>query len=121
MGHLATALHELIDNTGEILMLKQLVIKQSEQIDTLKREVVDLKSRSMRKIAIFHNVPETPKKDCEEKGYVSPMPAMENAHRVGLYNSSQKKRDPLLPNFSPKSAQKKQLLCRKIYPRGRIN
>lgn len=58
---------ETTDVTGDLLMLKNLVIKQSEQIKTLQNECAELKSRSMRNNVLLHNIPECKSiENCEE-------------------------------------------------------
>ena len=47
-----------MDSSRKIDLLISLVVKQQKQIDSLNKEVEELKSRSMRDNIIIHNVPE---------------------------------------------------------------
>lgn len=78
---------------NEVEMLKALVVKQSSEIDTIKRGLTDLQTRSMQCNILFHNVPESKGENCEtkvlgllrEKSYEGDV-VIDNIHRIGQYD-----------------------------------
>ncbi len=73
-------------------MLKALVVKQSGEIDTIKRGLTDLQTRSMQSNIVFH-VPESKGENCvtkvlgllREKSYEGDV-VIDNIHRFGQYD-----------------------------------
>lgn len=112
-GALATIQREQTDIKGSMNILTNLVIKQSETITELKHEIVNLKSRSMRRNVLLHNIAENTQEDCDtmvgkilvDNGYKDPLPCIERAHRLGSpYNNRKAPRPIVVRLLSEKAA-----------------
>lgn len=110
-GTVATLNVEKQDLQNEVAMLKSLVIKQSELINNLRKDVIDLKTRSMRNNVLVHNVPESQvpgPENCisivknilsKDLGYTE-IPVIERAHRLGsALRSGLNKPRPIVVRF----------------------
>lgn len=96
---------------SDMAVLKGMVIKQNEQINVLKSECTDLKTRYMKHNVLFHNLPESPKspnpEDCAEiirqqllrAGYTDNT-RMERAHRLGKFDPKSTRPRPIVARFA---------------------
>ena len=96
-SEIATLQRENSELRYELSLLKSVVLKQNDQIETLTEKITDQAFRSMRSNILLHNLPELPdenpqeyiKKTLNEKLGLGGDMKIEGAHRVGprLHNA----------------------------------
>lgn len=118
------------DCKTELKWLKNLVIKQSEQIKTLQSECADLRCRSMRNNVLLHNIAEVTngKEDCEttvrkilDQSDLDDAITLEvdRAHRLGKVKPKSKYPRPIVARFVSQSDAQRLIDYGKRLPKGK--
>jgi len=129
-GQLATHEKKFKDMESEILLLKNLVLKQHNQIGSLQSEVEDLRNRSMRSNILLHGIPESARENVEEvlikelakSGLANTSSLVfERVHRIGPYNAAAKKPRSIVAKLLSYKDTERILNHARTLPRGSGN
>lgn len=102
---IATQSREIQDLKEEVLLLRNLVLKQNNKIHSLNTEVDDLRSRSMSSNVLLHGIPEHSRENTEEvlmkvltttKMNAAEGVHFERVHRIGAFNPQSKTPRPIV-------------------------